>query len=280
MKNPKPSIGIITPSFNQAQYLESTIQSVLQDEYPRLQYVIVDGGSTDGSVDLIRKYHKHLHYWISEPDGGQSEAINKGFRLTTADVVGWLNSDDLYLPGALNTVGNVFASKPDVQVVLGRTIFTESDLKIVRTCYHPKVYNYMSQRGIFYFNQQSMFWRRELFEKIGYLDETLQMCMDIDVWIRFLKLRAQIEVVPQFLSVWRLHDDCKSCKNGWGTGPEWDADRKVLRERYADMHYGHPANSARFLYYALKVITGTAFNTMMFKARWKQRFLSEFVNEN
>lgn len=274
----KPSIGLITPSLNQARYLETTIRSVLQQNYAHLQYVIVDGGSTDGSVDIIRKYQNDIHHWISEPDEGQSEAINKGLRSTTADVVGWLNSDDLYLPGALHTVGHVFASNPSIQVVLGRTIFTDSHLNIIRACFHPKVFRFFSQRGVFYFNQQSMFWRRELLERIGYLDEDLHTCMDMDLWLRFLRMRARIEIVPQFLSVWRLHEECKSCKTGWGEGPLWDHDRKVLRSRYADMRYGLPSRTARLLYYVVKILTGTAFNTMIFRARWKQRPLSEFIN--
>ena len=273
----KTSIGLVTPSFNQACYLEATIQSVLQDEYPGLQYAIVDGGSTDGSVDIIRKYQGRLHYWISEPDGGQSEAINKGLRSISADVVGWLNSDDLYLPGALRLVGNMFASNPHVQVILGRTIFTDADLNIIRACCHPRVFGFLSTRGVFYFSQQSMFWRRDLLERIGYLDENLHTCMDMDLWIRFIRMRAKIKTVPHFLSVWRLHDNCKSCKTGWGAGPAWDRDRETLKNRYADMRYSRPTRSARLFYYALKLLTGAAFSAMLFQARWKQRPLAEFI---
>jgi glycosyltransferase involved in cell wall biosynthesis len=276
--SPNPSIGLVTPSLNQAQYLEATIRSVLEQNYAPLQYVIVDGGSTDGSVDIIRKYEKNLHHWISEPDGGQSQAINKGFRLTTTDVVGWLNSDDLYLPGALHTVGQVFASNPEIQVVLGRTIFTDSELNIIRACFHPKVLPFLSQRGIFYFSQQSMFLKRELLHRIGYLDEELHACMDMDLWLRFLRARAQIEVIPQFLAVWRLHEDCKSCKTGWGRGPVWDHDRTLLRSRYVDMRYGKPTWFARVIYYAVKIFSGTAINTVTFRERWKRRPLTEFIN--
>lgn len=276
----QPSIGIVTPSFNQSRFIETTINSVLNQTYPNLQYAIVDGGSSDGSIEIIQKYSNSLHYWISEPDKGQSEAINKGLRFINADIIGWLNSDDIILPGALNRVASTFASQPETQVVLGRTIWTDSELNIIRPCIHPQVHKYFGKHGIYYFSQQSLFWRRTLFERVGYLDESLHTCMDIDLWIKILKLGIKITVIPYYLSVWRLHKDCKSCATGWGKGTQWDADRTILRSRHKDMQYGCKSVIALLLYYLLKIFTGPALSTLLFQLRWKNKPLSSFIKRS
>lgn len=112
-------VSIITPSFNQAQFLEEAILSVFNQDYPHVEYIIIDGGSTDGSIDIIRKYERRLKYWVSEPDSGQSEAINKGWNKSTGDIIAWLNSDDTYCPGALRAVAEVFEKNPETLLVHG-----------------------------------------------------------------------------------------------------------------------------------------------------------------
>ena len=121
MKNGKlwPKISIVTPSFNQVQFIEETIRSVILQNYPNLEYIIIDGGSTDGSVEIIKKYEKYLTYWVSEPDSGQSEAINKGWKIATGDIIAWLNSDDMYMPYALSTIASMYAANPDKIIFQG-----------------------------------------------------------------------------------------------------------------------------------------------------------------
>jgi glycosyltransferase involved in cell wall biosynthesis len=117
-------ISIITPSFNQAQYLERTIQSVLDQNYPDLEYIIIDGGSVDGSVDVIKKYEKNIAFWVSEKDGGQTDALNKGFKKATGEIIGWQNSDDIYLAGSFEKISQVFNELPDTDIVFGDLVLS------------------------------------------------------------------------------------------------------------------------------------------------------------
>lgn len=132
-----PKISIVTPSYNQAQFLEETILSVLKQDYPNLEYIIMDGGSTDGSVDIIRKYEDKLAYWVSKPDKGQADAIYRGFEKSTGEILGWINSDDYYLPGAFNAVGRFFQLKPTTKFLVGNVLIVDSKGKFI---YHK--YNF------------------------------------------------------------------------------------------------------------------------------------------
>src|SRR5512134_129792 len=134
MNGTSPKISIVTPSFNQGKYLERTIRSVIEQDYPNLEYIIIDGGSTDESVEIIRKYEKHLAYWVSEPDRGQSHAINKGFDRATGEIFGWLNSDDWYVPGALKAVAEAFAANPEAGAVVGAGEMVDEEGKLVLRC--------------------------------------------------------------------------------------------------------------------------------------------------
>jgi len=127
-----PKISIVTPSYNQAEFLERTILSVLNQNYPNLEYIIIDGGSTDGSVEIIKKYEKYLSYWVSEKDRGQAHALNKGFEKATGDLVGWQNSDDIYLPGAFRKVAEVYRNNPNYDVYFGNIYFIDEEDNIIR----------------------------------------------------------------------------------------------------------------------------------------------------
>lgn len=269
-----PTVSVVTPSYNQGQFIEETIRSVLLQGYPNLEYIIIDGGSTDRSVEIIRKYSPWLTYWVSEPDRGQCDAINKGLRIATGDIVCWLNSDDLFLCGALCKVGQAFARNPNVQIVTGYTIRTDSHLRLMFNHYVPVQTRWLAKRGIIYFSQQSTFWKSKLLDEVGYLDESLHNSLDTDLWLRFLAAPVKIAHLREFLAVWRLHDECKSVK----FAERRDREHLMLRGRHQTMRYSNPGMLARLIYRAWKVLNGDYLKDIAFQFRWKGRPLSEFIS--
>lgn len=179
-----PKISIVTPSYNQAKYLERTILSVLNQGYPNLEFIIVDGGSTDASVDIIKKYERYLAYWHSGPDAGQSDALNHGFSRATGDILGWLNSDDLYLPGALEHVEDTFRANLEAGVVFGDWWEVDSNDEVTSVNY---AFDFNLGQFIhegFHLNSQAMFWRREVHRRFGEFDVNLHRTMDYDLILR------------------------------------------------------------------------------------------------
>lgn len=181
----KPTITIITPSLNQGQFLEQTIDSVLSQGYPSLEYLIIDGGSVDNSVEIIKKYEKHLAYWVSEPDTGQSNAINKGLKRSTGEVINWLNSDDYYEPGALKIVGEVFKD-PFVSAFCAKSNIVK-DGNILRKSSGTDVYDSLEKTiGRARIDQPETFFRNKAYTKVGLLNEQFHFVMDREWWIRYL----------------------------------------------------------------------------------------------
>ena len=209
-----PKISVITPSYNQANFLEQTIRSVLLQHYPQLEYIIIDGGSTDTSVSIIRKYAPWLSYWVSEPDCGQSHAINKGFKKATGQILCWLNSDDYYMPGTLLKVGKILAGSRGKYALAGHCLKIYSDGR------PPAILegSYQNRRRLFEFwkgyqmHQPAIFWRREVFEKVGLLNEELDQIMDFDYWVRISE-HFDFVNVDQILACCHYHLDAKTGDN-------------------------------------------------------------------
>lgn len=203
-----PKISIVTPSLNQSQFLERTILSVLNQNYPNLEYIVMDGGSTDGSVEIIRKYEKYLAYWVSEPDRGQANAINRGFEESTGEILAWLCSDDLYLPGSLMKMSPI-CTKNGADLVYGNTYLINEMDKIIgehRNVRYSKFFSKLAIiNGVFSISQPSMFWRRELFIKVGGINEKLCNVIDNDLIIKFLLANSKIIHVRGYISCERLH---------------------------------------------------------------------------
>jgi hypothetical protein len=208
---PLPTLTVVTPSYNQAEYLERTILSVLNQNYPKLEYFIIDGGSTDGTLDIIRKYEPYLAGWVSEPDKGQTDAINKGFRRATGDYVAYQNSDDIFAPDALWCVAEAWQRAPQTDVFFGNLyIMDEQDVVQEEIRVPPFSAGCQIYEGMQVFNQ-SLFIRRELLAETGWLDTSLQFVMDYEVVTR-LGIRPGIRFrhVPGFWGAFRVQPDAKS----------------------------------------------------------------------
>lgn len=202
-------ISLVTPSYNQAAFLPFTIDSVLCQRYPGLEYIIIDGGSSDASVDVIRQNEQHLAYWVSEPDRGQSDAINKGWKRARGDILGYLNSDDLLLPGSLERVAAFFESHADVDFIYGNAIIIDETGRTTgRLDGQPFDLRRLLLREIT-IPQPAMFFRRCVLDDTGYLDEEFHYTMDFDFWLK-TAIHHAIEYVPFDLAAMRLHDGAKT----------------------------------------------------------------------
>ena len=176
-------ISVITPSFNQGEFLERTICSVLDQNYSELEFIVMDGGSNDNSLDVIEKYAPYITHFESKPDGGQTKAVNKGISLSTGDVIGWLNSDDVYYPKALETVAETFDRYPEINVIYGKADHIDEDDKIIEP-YYAESWDYQKLKRICYICQPAVFLRKSMVDKHGLLDESLDFCMDYEYWLR------------------------------------------------------------------------------------------------
>jgi len=207
---PWPKVSIVTPSYNQARFIEETIRSVLLQGYPDLEYIIIDGGSADGTVDIIRKYEKWLTYWVSEPDRGQSDAINKGWRLAQGDVLAFLNSDDIYMPGAVRTAAAFLSQNPDTGMIYGECNITDEHGRLKR---HFKTAEFRIEKvlcgGRCVIPQPSAFIRRTTIDKVGLLDIDMDMAMDLDLWVR-IGLKHSIVHIPEVLASHRMYPGTKT----------------------------------------------------------------------
>jgi len=207
-----PTISIVTPSFNQADFLELTIKSVVEQNYPALEYIIQDGGSEDGTVAVLKKYSHYFSHWESTGDKGQAHAINLGFRHATGEIMAYLNSDDLLLPGALPYVAHYFSEHLEVDAVYGhRVLVDEKNREVGRWVLPPHDDHVLSWAD--YIPQETLFWRRRIWEKVGgNVDESFRFAMDWDLIMRFRDAGARFVRLPRFLGAFRVHPEQKSSK--------------------------------------------------------------------
>jgi glycosyltransferase involved in cell wall biosynthesis len=225
-----PRITVITPSYNQGEYIERTIQSVLSQDYTDLEYIVMDGGSTDETVSILEEYERSLS-WVSETDRGQSHAINKGLKRATGEVIAFLNSDDTYEPGALKKVGEFFASTPQAAWVTGQCRNIDSsdrEIRKVVALYKNlwlRLHSYTALQVLDYVSQPATFWRREVVDKVGPFDESLRYAMDYDYSLRVGR-HYKLWVLHEYLANFRIHSTSKA---GSSANAQMDADLEIAR---------------------------------------------------
>jgi glycosyltransferase involved in cell wall biosynthesis len=202
-----PLVTVVTPSLNQGRFIRETIESVLGQRYEAIEYVVIDGGSSDETIDILKDYGNRLT-WVSEPDRGQASAVNKGWRGGRGGIVAYLNSDDTYLPGAVERAVSALRAAPDAGAVYGEGYHVDEAGRVLAR-YPTEPFNLDRLAETCFICQPTVFLRREVVERVGYLDETLQYCMDYDLWIRVGRV-ATFAQVSDFLATTRLHADTKT----------------------------------------------------------------------
>jgi len=205
----QPLISIVTPSFNQAPFLEETLRSVLEQDYPNLEYIVVDGGSTDGSLEIIRRYADRIAWWVSEPDRGQTDAINKGFAHAHGEIFAWLNSDDTYQPRALSEAAAYLTAHPEAGMVYGDANLVDESGQVIGQFPAAQTDYKHLRRGYVHIPQQAAFFRASLWHLVGPLDPTFYFAMDYDLWVRLARL-APLRYQPRRWANFRLHSRGKS----------------------------------------------------------------------
>jgi glycosyltransferase involved in cell wall biosynthesis len=214
-----PLVSIVTPSFNQVSFLEKTIHSVLAQDYPHIEYLVVDGGSTDGSLEIIDQYSERLSWWVSEPDQGQTEAINKGFARARGEILAWLNSDDTYLPEAVSEAVEYLQTHPQVGMVYGDANFIDREGHVIGRFNARQTSYQRLRRGAVYIPQQASFFRASLWQKVGPLDPSFYFAMDYDLWVRLAAI-APLHYYPRLWANFRLHGDAKTILSDERCWPE------------------------------------------------------------
>ncbi len=229
MKPPAmPNVTVVTPSFNQARYLKQTIESVFSQDYPRLKYIIVDGGSMDGSPQIIQSYASKLAWWVSEKDQGQTDAINKGFARARGDIFAWLNSDDTYEPGAVGAAVKFLHNHPEVGMVYANANYIDEDGRVIGKFPAAQTDYRRLRQGYVHIPQQAMFFRAGLWRDLGPLDPSFYFAMDYDLWTR-IAARSEIRYLPdQTWANFRIHASGKTISHDDRCWPE------MLRVHYRD----------------------------------------------
>ena len=202
-------VSIITPSFNQAPFLEETIQSVLTQDYEHIEYIIVDGGSSDGSVEIVKRYDSELAWWVSETDQGQTDAVNKGFERASGDILAWINSDDSYLPGTVSDAVGFLKDHPEVGMVYGDANFIDREGNVIGRFPSRQTDLQRLRRGYVHIPQQTAFFRADLWPEVGPLDPSFYFAMDYDLWVRLAKV-TRLHYEPRLWANFRLHTDAKT----------------------------------------------------------------------
>lgn len=248
-----PKISVITPSFNQGQFIEETILSILSQEYPNLEYIVMDGGSTDNTVEIIKKYGNQISHWESKKDNGQAAAINKGFSIATGDILCWLNSDDIFMAGTLNKIVNFFTDINNAEIVFGNCLHFHDQKKKTRGSDVVKKHDRFELSICDYVIQPSTFFTSTAWKNTGVLNESLTFTFDWEWFIRAQKDGVKFTAVQDYLSKYRIHDAHKS---GIG-GDKRAAELKQIAATYNDPRIADAFNKWIDMYAKKNLISKT-----------------------
>jgi len=243
----QPLVSIVTPSFNQGRYLEQTITSVLQQDYPAIEYIVIDGGSTDNSVEIIQRYKSRLGYWISERDNGQTDALNKGFAHAHGEILAWLNSDDVYNPGVVSEAVKFLVDNPDIGMVYGDLDFINEGDQVIGRFNTAQTNLKKLRRGFVHIPQPAAFFRATHWQQVGPLDPSYFFAMDYDLWVRLAGITRLKYLPGKPWAKFRLHSDAKTINADDRCWPE------MLRVHYRDG--GSVFSPIVFKYYLRKLLS-------------------------
>lgn len=270
-KTSLPKVTIVTPSYNQADFLEETMLSVLNQTYPNIEYIVVDGGSTDGSVDIIKKYENRLAWWVSETDNGQSDAINKGFSHATGEIYNWLNSDDILYPEAVSVAVHFMQKYPQYELVYGDRVVIDNKGRILDVFEPVSVSKRMAGFAL-RIPQETTFFTSRIWHKVGGLNTELHFVMDSDLWHRFLE-ETRFFHIPVFMGAYRNHEESKSV---YGMG-KTVSERAITEVKYLRKNYSTFFSRIKYLRRGMRYFN--VFQQAYEKNKRRRRLLKEEVRE-
>jgi len=268
-----PRITVVMPSFNQANYLEEAIYSVLGQNYPNLEFMILDGGSTDGSREIIERYADRLTYWHSRPDKGQTDALIQGFERATGELMGWVNSDDVLLPGALSHIASAYAQNHRAGMFIGNFVLIDQASKIIRCKRNPKQIEWFGHHGKDVVNPDWFFTRRD-YELIGGLNPSFEFCMDTDLFFRMILQGVHPLYIDQYLVAFRIHPASKGVAQTEQVRQE--ANELSIYLRKHEVVKNHPA--WLLLYMIYQVLNGNYLRMMFETAKARHQHLRNWAD--
>jgi glycosyltransferase involved in cell wall biosynthesis len=254
-----PRISLVTPSYNQSRFLEETLRSVLLQGYSNLEYIVMDGGSTDGSIEILQKYAQYFDYWTTAKDEGHAHALISGFKRSTGVILGFVNSDDVLMPNALSTVGRFFVAHPEVDLVVGKSLIYDSSSQIIyRVLGLAPTFRSLLFYGSAGFNQPASFWKKRAMFEVGGFDASMQFSFDYDMYLRLTKRRKACHI-DKYLAAFRIHPESKTSTIRY-VQRENDT---ILQDRYGLNTYHFITRKIMAIFYRLRYL----FFTMLFKIK-------------